>query len=156
MYFKLATMIEEPWLCLCLKGISQLILGALVGLPGTNAKGLSTDLYSYLKQIWKNEYGEWRDLKLPKFQYVYISAEGFSCNVRLDHKPPLQVYINSNSAGRKPVKGLTDAKVNWLEFKEAFKAGLYDGNRGHLRFAERQRCWVQKSTNILNTVREAI
>jgi putative transposase len=99
-YLKRAKTIEEllPWLYL--KGISTGdFKDALAGLLGANAKGLSSNTISRLKQAWEGEYGQWRKRDLSKRCYVYIWSDGVYCNVRQDDKLCLLVIMGSDSAG---------------------------------------------------------
>ena len=122
-YLKRAKTIEErlPWLYL--KGISTGdFKGALAGLLGANAKDLSSNTISRLKQTWEGEYGQWRKRDLSKRRYVYIWADGVYCNVRQDDKLCLLAIMGSESTGRKEVIGLTDgyreSEASWLEWLE--------------------------------------
>ena len=66
-YLKRAKTIEEllPWLYL--KGLSTGdFKDALAGLLGADAKGLSSNTISRLKQTWEGEYGQWRKRDLTK------------------------------------------------------------------------------------------
>ncbi len=119
-YLKRAKTIEEllPWLYL--KGISTGdFKDALAGLLGADAKGLSSNTISRLKQTWESEYGQWRKRDLSKRRYVYIWADGVYCNVRQDDKLCLLVIMGSDSTGRKEIIGLTDgyreSEASWLE-----------------------------------------
>jgi transposase-like protein len=108
-YLKRAKTIEEllPWLYL--KGISTGdFKDALAGLLGAEAKGLSSNTISRLKQVWEGEYSQWRKRDLSKRRYVYIWADGVYCNVRQDDKLCLLVIMGSDSTGRKEIIGLAD------------------------------------------------
>jgi len=70
-YLKRAKTIEEllPWLYL--KGISTGgFKEALAGLLGVDAKGLSSNTISRLKQTWEGEYDQWRKRDLAKRRYA--------------------------------------------------------------------------------------
>ena len=176
-YLKRAKTVEEllPWLYL--KGISTgNFKDALSGLLGANAKGLSSNTISRLKQTWEGEYGQWRKRDLSKRRYVYIWADGVYCNVRQDDKLCLLVIMGSDSTGRKEVIGLTDgyreSEASWLELLEQLseqgftvppEIAVGDGALGfwkaitkHWPATKHQRCWVHKTANVLNKVPKAI
>ena len=93
-YLKCSKTIEEllPWLYL--KGISTGdFKDALVGLLGANAKGLSSNTISRLKQAWEGGNGLWRKRDLSKRRYVCIWADGVYYNVRQDDKRCLLVIM---------------------------------------------------------------
>ncbi|MDF2412033.1 transposase, partial [Aeromonas sp. 1HA1] len=83
-YLKRSSSIEEllPWLYL--RGIStgdyQEALGALLG---EQAKGLSANTISRLKQHWGDEHREWSQRDLSLKRYVYFWADGIYSNVRM-------------------------------------------------------------------------
>ncbi len=176
-YLKRAKTIEEllPWLYL--KGISTGdFKDALAGLLGADAKGLSSNTISRLKQTWEGEYGQWRKRDLSKRRYVYIWADGVYCNVRQDDKLCLLVIMGSDSTGRKEAIGLTDgyreSEASWLELLEQLteqgftvppEVAVGDGALGfwkaitkHWPTTKHQRCWVHKTANVLNKVPRAI
>jgi len=176
-YLKRAKTIEEllPWLYL--KGISTGdFKDALAGLLGAEAKGLSSNTISRLKQVWEGEYSQWRKRDLSKRRYVYIWADGVYCNVRQDDKLCLLVIMGSDSTGRKEIIGLTDgyreSEASWLElleqlteqgFKVPPEIAVGDGALGfwkaitkHWPATRHQRCWVHKTANVLNKVPKAI
>ena len=108
-YLKRTKAIEEfiPWLYL--KGISTgEMQPALETLLGENAKGLSANTVSRLKQQWEQDYDSWRQRDLSKRRYVYIWADGVYSNVRMDDKLCLLVIIGSDDTGRKEVLAVVD------------------------------------------------
>ena len=176
-YLKRAKTIEEllPWLYL--KGISTgNFKEALAGLLGADAKGLSSNTISRLKQTWEGEYSLWRKRDLSKRRYVYIWADGVYCNVRQDDKLCLLVIMGSDSTGRKEVIGLTDgyreSEASWLELLEQLAEqgftvppevavgngalGFWKAITKHWPTTRHQRCWVHKTANVLNKVPKAM
>jgi len=172
-YLKRSQSIEEllPWLYL--KGISTGDFeDALKGLLGPNAKGLSPNTISRLKQCWEEDYHQWRQRDLSNRRFVYIWADGVYCNVRQDDRLCLLVIMGSDSTGRKEVIGLTDgfreSEASWFELltqlegqglKIAPKVAVGDGALGfwkaitkHWPETKHQRCWVHKTANVLNKV----
>jgi transposase-like protein len=72
-----------PWLYL--KGISSGEMEtALEVLVGPDAKGLSASTVSRLKQIWAQEYQQWRETQLDKDRWVYIRADGIYSGLRAE------------------------------------------------------------------------
>lgn len=119
-YLKRTKAVEEfiPWLYL--KGISTGDMQpALETLLGENAKGLSANTVSRLKQQWETDYDTWRQRDLSKRRYVYIWADGVHSNVRMDDKLCLLVVIGSDTTGRKEVLAVVDgyreSEASWLE-----------------------------------------
>lgn len=176
-YLKRAQSIEEllPWLYL--KGVSTGdFQDALTSLLGADAKGLSSNTISRLKQCWEDDYHQWRKRDLSNRRFVYIWADGVYCNVRQDDKLCLLVIMGSDSTGRKEVLGLTDGyretEASWLELlsqledqglKIAPELAVGDGALGfwkaiakHWPQTKQQRCWVHKTANVLNKVPKAI
>ena len=103
-YLKRTKSIEEllPWLYL--KGIStgdhQQALAALLG---EQAKGLSANTISRLKQHWTDEHRQWSQRDLKGKRYVYWWADGIYSNVRLDDRLCLLVIIGVTDQGHKKV-----------------------------------------------------
>ena len=81
---------------------------ALESLLGEEAKGLSANTVSRLKQQWEQDYDTWRRRDLSKRRYVYIWADGIYSNVRMDDKRCLLVIIGSDDTGRKEVLAVVD------------------------------------------------
>lgn len=176
-YLKRAQAIEEllPWLYL--KGISTGdFQDALKSLLGVDAKGLSSNTISRLKQCWEDDYNQWRKRDLSSRRFVYIWADGVYCNVRQDDKLCLLVIMGSDSTGRKEILGLTDGyretEASWQELlsqlddqglQSAPEIAVGDGALGfwkaitkHWPQTKQQRCWVHKTANVLNKVPKSI
>ncbi|MFH4130285.1 transposase, partial [Acinetobacter baumannii] len=86
--------VEEllPWLYL--KGISTGdYQEALAALLGENAKGLSANTISRLKERWIDEHREWRQRDLSDKRYAYLWVDGIYSNVRLDDRLCLLVVM---------------------------------------------------------------
>ena len=165
--------IEEfvPWLYL--RGISTgQMQPALESLLGEEAKGLSANTVSRLKQQWEQDYDTWRRRDLSKRRYVYIWADGIYSNVRMDDKRCLLVIIGSDDTGRKEVLAVVDgyreSEASWFEVLSQLesqgltippKPAIGDGALGFWKALARkwletatQRCWVHKIANVLNKV----
>ncbi len=170
-YLKRARSVEEllPWLYL--KGISTGdFQESLAALLGDQAKGLSANTISRLKDKWQKEYNHWRIRDLSDKRYVYFWADGVHSNVRMDDKLCLLVIIGVTEHGRKELvaveDGFRESTASWEELLVSLrKRGLTIAPRlaigdGALGFwkamakiypsCRHQRCWVHKTANVLN------
>jgi len=176
-YLKRTKAVEEliPWLYL--KGISTgEMQPALEALLGKDAKGLSANTVSRLKQQWEKDYDTWRQRDLSKRRYVYIWADGVYSHVRMDDKLCLLVIIGSDDTGRKEVLAVVDgyreSEASWLEVLTQLenqglaippKLAVGDGALGFWKALAKkwpqtatQRCWVHKTANVLNKVPKSV
>lgn len=176
-YLKRTKATEEfiPWLYL--RGISTGDMQpALSSLLGDEAKGLSANTVSRLKQQWEDDYDQWRQRDLGNRRYVYIWADGIYSKVRMDDKLCLLVIIGADETGRKEVLAVVDgyreSEASWHEvlaqlnaqgLKTPPKLAVGDGALGfwnaltkHWPTTAQQRCWVHKTANVLNKVPKAV
>ncbi|GAB1399149.1 hypothetical protein MASR1M66_06010 [Aminivibrio sp.] len=176
-YLKRAKNVEEllPWLYL--KGISTGAYGeALESLLGENAKGLSANTISRLKEKWTEEHLEWNRRDLSDKKYVYWWADGVYSKVRMDDKLCLLVIIGTTDKGVKELvaveDGYRESEASWHEVLAGLRArGLEKGPKlavgdGALGFwnalrkeypeCVHQRCWVHKTANVLNKVPKSL
>ena len=132
-YLKRAKSIEEllPWLYL--KGISTGdYQEALSSLLGDQAKGLSANTISRLKQSWSDEHRQWSQRDLSQSRYVYWWADGVYSNVRMDDRLCLLVIIGVTEHGKKELvaveDGFRESESSWYELMSGLKArGLETG-----------------------------
>lgn len=176
-YLKRAKSVDEliPWLYL--RGIStgdfQEALGALVG---EQAKGLSANTISRLKERWVDEHKAWQRRELSGKRYVYLWADGVYSNVRQDDRLCLLVVVGVTEHGRKELVAIEDgyreSEASWLEVLRGLqqrglstvpKLAIGDGALGfwkalHKVFPQtrQQRCWVHKTANVLNKLPKAM
>jgi transposase-like protein len=176
-YLKRARSVEEliPWLYL--KGVStgddQEALSALLG---DQAKGLSANTVSRLKQQWLDEHRAWCQRDLSDRRYVYWWVDGVYSNVRLDERLCLLVVIGVTEHGRKELIAVEDghreSEASWYELLSGLRErGLTQGPKlavgdGALGFWKalaklypntvHQRCWVHKSANVLNKLPKSV
>jgi len=176
-YLKRAKNVEEflPWLYL--KGVSTGGYGeALHSLLGENAKGLSANTISRLKEKWTEEHQEWNRRDLSGKKYVYWWADGVYSRVRMDDKLCLLVIIGTTEKGEKELvaveDGYRESEASWHEVLSGLRSrGLKDGPKlavgdGSLGFwnalrkeypeCVHQRCWVHKTANVLNKVPKSL
>jgi putative transposase len=158
-----------PWLYL--KGISTGEMGAaLKVLLGPDAKGLSANTISRLKQDWAKEYEGWRNTQLDKEQWVYIWADGIYSGLRgEDEKLCALVIVGVNARGQKQFlaieDGVRESTQSWREVllslksrgMNAPKLAIGDGAMGFwaaldevFPTSRQQRCWQHKTMNVLN------
>ena len=172
-YLKRAKSIEEllPWLYL--KGISTGdYQEALAALLGDNAKGLSANTISRLKQHWTDEHRSWSQRDLSQKRYVYWWADGVYSNVRMDDRLCLLVIIGVTEHGRKELvaveDGYRESEASWNELLSGLcargltqspKLAVGDGALGFWKALSKsypetrhQRCWVHKTANILSAL----
>jgi putative transposase len=99
-YLRRTKSIEEliPWLYL--KGLSTGdYTDALSAWVGENARGLSANTVSRLKEKWLEEHKEWQRQELSNKRYVYWWADGIYSKVRMDDKLCLLVIIGVTESG---------------------------------------------------------
>jgi transposase-like protein len=163
---------------LYLKGISTNDFPtALAGILGEGAKGLSPTTITRLKQVWEQEYQQWRTRPLGASEYAYIWADGVHFNVRLeDERSCMLVVVGANFQGQKELlavrDGYRESEHSWkellLELKHRGleidpKLAIADGATGFWK-ALRQvypttrhgRCWVHKTANILEKMPKSL
>ena len=176
-YLKLTKNIEElvPWLYL--RGIStDDMQPALESLLGKEAKGLSANSVSRLKQQWEAEYEQWRKRDLSKRRYVYVWADGVYSKVRMDDKLCLLVVIGVDDTGRKEVLAVVDgyreSEASWLDVLTQLKSqgmtiapelatgdgalGFWNAVTKFWPTTRHQRCWVHKTANVLNKLPKSV
>lgn len=158
-----------PWLYL--KGVSSGEMGAaLKVLLGPDAKGLSANTVSRLKQDWAKEYDGWRETALDEEPWVYIWADGVYSGLRgEDDKLCALVVVGVNARGQKQFlaieDGVRESTQSWREVllslksrgMNAPKLAIGDGAMGFwaaleevFPAARQQRCWMHKTMNVLN------
>lgn len=170
-YLKRTRNVEEvlPWLYL--KGISTGDFSeALAALLGSEAKGLSAATISRLKAKWSEEHQSWQGRSLRDKRYVYVWADGVYFNIRDDERQCILVLIGVTDTGHKELLGIEagyrESELSWNPLLLKLKAqGLEHDPQlaigaGALGFwkalpqvfptTQKQRCWVHKTTNILN------
>ena len=156
---------------LYLKGISTGDFDeALVALLGKDA-GLSASTVGRLKVGWSEEHARWSKRDLSAKRYVYFWADGIHVQARLeDVAQCLLVIIGATPEGKKELVGLIDgvreSAQSWKELLLDLKRrgltigpelAVADGALGFWQAIEEvwpktrgQRCWVHKTSNVLN------
>ena len=95
---------------LYLKGISgNDFEAALKAIYGEQAGSLSASTVSRLKDVWIEEYEQWRKGTLEASQYAYIWADGVHFNVRMkSEKNCILVVIGAKFNGEKELLAISD------------------------------------------------
>jgi transposase-like protein len=163
---------------LYLKGIStgdfEEALGALLG---KDAGGLSASTIGRLKEAWADEHARWLDRDLSGKRYVYFWVDGIYVQARLeDDAQCLLVIIGATAEGKKELVGLADgireSAQSWKELLLDLKRrglttgpqlAIADGALGFWKAIDQvwpktrtQRCWVHKTTNVLNKLPKSL
>ncbi|NIN96581.1 MAG: IS256 family transposase [Anaerolineae bacterium] len=164
-----------PWLYL--KGISTgEMQTALEALVGPEAKGLSASTIARLKQVWREEYQTWRHQRLDEEEWIYIWVDGIYSGIRADQQRLcVLVVMGVNREGEKHLlaieDGVRESTQSWREVLLHLKArgmntpalAIGDGAMGFWGALEelfpstqQQRCWVHKTSNVLNTLPKSV
>jgi transposase-like protein len=177
-YLKRTRSLDEliPWLYL--KGVStgdfSEALGALLG---PDAPGLSATTVTRLKATWEGEYEAWSKRSLAGKHYVYVWADGVHFNIRLEQdRQCILVLIGATADGRKELiavaDGYRESEQSWKELLLDVKArglevdpalAIGDGALGFWKAIAQvwpstrgQRCWVHKTSNILDKLPQGV
>lgn len=157
---------------LYLKGLSTNDFDeALRAIYGEDAGSLSASTVTRLKDVWHDEYEQWRKRKLSSNQYAYIWADGVYFNARIEgDRSCILVIIGAKYNGEKEILAVTagyrESEESWkellLELKDRGmsvdpKLAIADGALGFWKALPQvfpttkgQRCWVHKTANVLD------
>lgn len=171
-YLRKSKSIDEliPWLYL--KGISTSDFPeALAALVGADAKGLSANTVTRLKQEWEREQEAWSKRSLVGKEYVYFWVDGVHFNIRLEEdRQCILVLMGATKDGKKELIAISDGyRESELAWKELLldvkqrgltidpKVAVGDGALGFWKAVKQafpttreQRCWVHKTANVLD------
>jgi putative transposase len=177
-YLKRTKSLDEliPWLYL--KGVStgdfSEALGALLG---PDAPGLSATTITRLKATWEGEYDAWSKRSLVGKRYVYVWADGVHFNIRLEQdRQCILVLMGATADGCKELiavaDGYRESEQSWKELLLDVKArglevdpalAIGDGALGFWKAIGQvwpstrgQRCWVHKTSNILDKLPQGV
>jgi len=150
---------------------------ALSALLGKDAGGLSASTIARLKEAWIDEHARWLDRDLSGKRYVYFWVDGIYVQARLeDDAQCLLVIIGATPEGKKELVGLADgireSAQSWKELLLDLKRrgltigpqlAVADGALGFWKAIDQvwpktyaQRCWVHKTTNVLNKLPKSL
>jgi transposase-like protein len=154
-----------------LKGISERdVASVLEVVLGEGAKKLSPSVLSDLKRSWTKEFNEWNQRDLAKVRFTYLFADGIYQEIRGDNpKICVLVLMGVDEKGKKHLiaieDGTRESTQSWREVLlgakarglKAAKLATGDGALGFwAALAEvfpsttHQRCWMHKTSNVLN------
>jgi transposase-like protein len=177
-YLRRTRSLEEliPWLYL--KGVSTGDFAeALQAILGPDAPNLSATTITRLKAIWEGEYEGWSKRSLAGKRYVYIWADGVHFNIRLEQdRQCILVLMGANAEGKKELiavaDGYRESEQSWKELLLDVKArgleiepslAIGDGALGFWKAIAQvwpstrgQRCWVHKTSNVLDRMPEGV
>jgi len=163
---------------LYLRGVSmgdfQEALGALLGKEAPN---LSPAVITRLRGEWEADHARWQRRDLSARRYVYVWADGVYLQARMEPQADcMLVLIGATPEGKKELLGfqvgVRESAQSWRELLVDLKArGLViapelatgDGALGFWKALEavcpttrHQRCWVHKTSNILNKLPKSV
>ena len=164
--------IEGVVATLYLKGVSSNDFDeALSAIYGEDAGRLSASTVTRLKEVWHDEYEQWRTRKLSTAQYAYLWADGVYFNARIEgERSCILVVVGAKYNGEKELLAVTpgyrESAESWkellLELKDRGmsidpKLAIADGALGFWKALPQvfpttngQRCWVHKMANVLD------
>ena len=159
-----------------LKGISERDVSSVLEVVlGEGAKKLSASVLSELKTSWIREFNEWQHRDLSTVRFTYLFADGIYQEIRGDNpKICVLVLMGVDDQGRKHLiaieDGTRESTQSWREVLLGAKArGLQsaklatgDGALGFWAALDEvfpstthQRCWMHKTSNVLNYLPKA-
>jgi putative transposase len=163
---------------LYLRGVStgdfQEALGALLG---KDAPNLSPAAVARLRGEWEADHARWQRRDLSAWRHVYVWADGVYLQARMEPQAEcMLVLIGATPEGKKELLGfqvgVRESAQSWRELLVDLKArGLAiapelatgDGALGFWKALEavfpstrHQRCWVHKTSNVLNTLPRSV
>jgi len=166
----------RPWLYR--KGVSTGDFGeALEALLGPEAPGLSPATISRLKHSWPEELTQWQGRSRTGKRYVYFWVDGVYVETRMEEaRQCILVMIGAPPDGHKELVGLWDgyreSEQSWKELLIDLKSrglehgptlAIGDGALGFWKALHQvygqtrwQRCWVQKTANVLDKLPKAL
>src|SRR5215204_4252411 len=150
---------------------------ALAALLGKDAPNLSPSVIARLKGEWEADHARWQRRDLSVRRYVYVWADGVYLQARMEPQAEcMLVLIGATPEGKKELLGfqvgLRESSQSWRELLVDLKArGLAvapelatgDGALGFWKALEEvfpatrhQRCWVHKTSNVLNKLPKSV
>jgi len=154
-----------------LKGISERdVASVLEVVLGEGAKKLTPAVLSELKKSWTTQFNEWTRRDLSKIRFTYLFADGIYQEIRGDNpKICVLVLMGVDEKGKKHLiaieDGTRESTQSWREVlldakARGLKAPKLATGDGALGFwaalsevfpsTTHQRCWMHKTSNVLN------
>jgi len=150
---------------------------ALATLLGKGAPNLSPSVIARLKGEWEADYARWQRRDLSARRYVYVWADGVYLQARMEPQAEcMLVLIGATPEGKKELLGfqvgVRESAQSWRELLVDLKARGFaiapelatgDGALGFWKALEavfpstrHQRCWVHKTSNVLNKLPKSV
>jgi transposase-like protein len=150
---------------------------ALAALLGKEAPNLSPSVIARLRGEWEADHARWQRRDLSARRYVYVWADGVYLQARMEPQADcMLVLIGATPEGKKELLGfqvgMRESAQSWRELLVDLKArGLAvapelatgDGALGFWKALEavfpatrHQRCWVHKTSNVLNKLPKSV
>jgi len=154
-----------------LKGISERDVASVLEIVlGEGARKLTPSVLSELKKSWTTQFDEWNARDLSKVQFTYFFADGIYQEIRGDNpKICVLVLMGVDEKGKKHLisieDGVRESTQSWREVlldakSRGLKAPKLATGDGALGFwaalsevfptTTHQRCWMHKTSNVLN------
>jgi transposase-like protein len=154
-----------------LKGVSERdVASVLEVVLGEGAKKLTPSVLSELKKSWTSQFSEWNQRDLSKVTFTYLFADGIYQEIRGDNpKICVLVLMGVDERGKKHLiaieDGTRESTQSWREVLlnaksrglAAPKLATGDGALGFWAALDEvypstthQRCWMHKTSNVLN------
>jgi putative transposase len=176
-YMRRSLTIEEAIPLLHLLGISTNdMVEGVEALLGSAVKGLSPTNITRMKSLWKQEYEKWKNRDLSDKEYCYLWADGIHFNIRFDDSRLCTlVIIGALPDGKKELVavegGFRESTESWSTLLRDLKQrgmkpaklligdgalGLWGAARNVYPETHWQRCWVHKTSNILDAMPKGV
>jgi transposase-like protein len=150
---------------------------ALAALLGPDAPNLSPGAVTRLTAGWKADYERWQSRDLSARRYVYVWADGVYLQARMEPAAEcMLVLIGATPEGKKELVGFQvgarESAQSWRELLADLKSrglaiapeiAVGDGALGFWKAVDEawpdtrhQRCWVHKTSNVLNKLSKSV
>src|SRR5215217_4381090 len=163
---------------LYLRGVSMgAFPEALAALLGKEAPNLSPAVITRLRDTWQADYARWQRRDLAARHYVYLWADGIYLQARMEPQAEcMLVLIGATPEGKKELVGfqvgLRESAQSWRELLVDLKArglaiapelatgagalGFWKSLEEVFPTTRHQRCWVHKTSNVLNKLPKSV
>ena len=176
-YMRKTLNIEEALPLFYLGGLSNNdFIPAFEKLFGELTSGFSSASITRMKQIWLEEHRKWNRRPMHLARYCYLWVDGIHFNLRLDEsRLCVLVVMGATEDGKKELVavagGYRESAESWLELLRDLKERgmpspklcIGEGALGFWKAlgqvypaAERQRCWVHKTANVLDKMPKTV
>ena len=150
---------------------------ALAALLGKEAPNLSPAAIARLRDGWQADHARWQRRDLSARRYVYLWADGIYLQARMEPQAEcMLVLIGATPEGRKELVGfqvgVRESAQSWRELLVDLKArglaiapelatgdralGFWKALEAVFPATRHQRCWVHKTSNVLNKLPKSV